>query len=72
MTNATGTLFDKGKTERSSPRIMMHVVDADVESRVVFECQKCGHRTDWTFTRSVSDARRGVPCPTCNKMKATT
>ena len=57
---------------RAKPRVMMHVVDAgpgDVDDGhlVQFECPRCGNRPeDWDHVRTVSEGKRGKPCPKCN------
>lgn len=32
-----------------------------------FRCWRCGHDAGWLFNMSVSEVRRGVPCPECNE-----
>lgn len=66
-------LFETPKKKRTKPRVLMHVFDAgncggcdDGEHDVCFECRKCGHQTDWVRVRTVTEGRRGVPCPKCN------
>jgi len=50
---------------------MMHVIDAgymDGRGDVVeLECRKCGHNTGWVPSRTVSEEKRGRPCPLCNE-----
>lgn len=58
---------------RRKRRVMMHVVDAGMcgDTRiVVFECGGCGHRTKWTEARTVTEDKRGRPCPNCNDSQA--
>lgn len=61
--------FDRPK--RRNPRVMMHVSDAgesDVGGKgVQLTCGKCGHITGWLEARTVSEERRGRPCPICNQ-----
>jgi hypothetical protein len=57
---------------RRLPRqILMHVYDAgeaDGAAHIfIFKCVRCGHLTDWTAMETNSSARRGLPCPNCNK-----
>lgn len=66
-------LFGEVPMKPRAPRVLrMHVVDAgdsdDDEAPVIakFECARCGSRTDWTKVGSVAEAKRGLPCPTCN------
>lgn len=52
----------------------MHVADAGCIDGVgrcaVFECSRCGEKTDWTPITTVTEAKRGLPCPVCNKDEA--
>lgn len=53
---------------RRMRRVMMHVIDAGGDEDgdfARFECRRCG-LTDWIAYRTVSEAKRGVPCPECN------
>lgn len=68
---ATADLFDCVRPRRK-PRVMMHVVDArnpecDENPSVRLMCSKCQHETDWVEFPTVTEARRGSPCPDCNK-----
>jgi hypothetical protein len=48
---------------------LMRVCDAGSgESKPVvqFQCAKCGFRSDWFTFDTVTEAKRGLPCPTCN------
>jgi len=47
-------------------RVLMHVFDASPCGYVRFACSKCHDETDWLFTDSEADAKRGIPCPKCN------
>lgn len=59
----------------------MHVVDAgagpggdihgDDGGIAVFQCGKCGRKTDWLPFRTTTEARRGIPCQTCNEFPTT-
>jgi len=59
-----------GSKPRRSPRVMMHVVDAGGDGSdsaiAVFRCMRCGHETDWLVVESITEGKRGVPCPSCN------
>lgn len=65
-------LFDDPAQNRKR-RILMQVTDAGTDS-VQVECRKCGHK-EWLRASRYSDegavthpeARRGIPCPNCNK-----
>jgi hypothetical protein len=59
-----------GRPKRKRVR-MAHVVDAGngCESMVVqFGCKVCDWRSDWMKMRTVTEGRRGVPCPKCNEV----
>jgi hypothetical protein len=55
--------------------VLMHVIDAgegsNGEDIAVFWCEHCGHETEWLKVGSVSEAKRGLPCPKCNSATAT-
>lgn len=44
---------------------LMHVHDAG-QGRVHFQCNRCGHDDGWTQARTLSEDKRGRPCPRCN------
>jgi hypothetical protein len=50
---------------RRARRVMMHVIDAG-SSLVRFACGRCRFETDWLPERTVTEDRRGWPCPRCN------
>lgn len=62
-------LIDLPKEPRAKPRKLMHVWDAgcghDKKDLVKFKCARCGTESDWKLML-MSDAKRGIPCPTCN------
>ena len=68
------------KPERAKPRVLMHVCDAgDVPHGAAedlgkplckMRCKKCGIETDWLIFETVTAAKRGIPCETCNKEKS--
>lgn len=60
-----------GERPRRPARVLMHVFDAGHlpggQKGIVFRCSRCGHDTGWIRdTQSVSDNKRGMPCPQCN------
>lgn len=68
-------LFDAADIPRTRPRLVrMHVIDAGIgcgdaepgEQFVRYACAKCGAETDWESARSISEAKKGVPCHNCN------
>lgn len=53
---------------RRARRKLMHVIDAGSRGRdlmVRFACARCGHQSDWTRAATITEAKRGKPCPTC-------
>lgn len=54
------------KTERAKPRTMMHVCDAG-DCIAMYRCAKCGAETKWLPFDTITEAKRGVPCETCNQ-----
>ena len=54
--------------QRSKPRKLMHAFDAgefpDGKSAAAFKCVRCDHHSGWIYA-SLSEIRRGVPCPQC-------
>lgn len=61
------TLFD---LPRAKPRKLMHVFDAGPAETgghmIRFHCARCDHETDWMLVATVTEAKRGIPCPRCN------
>ncbi|MGY3588042.1 hypothetical protein [Bradyrhizobium sp. USDA 4350] len=68
MTARQGELLPK--PPRRSRGVLMHVCDAGGgEGRNVLcqmQCRKCGHRSGWLIFDTVTEAKRGIPCPKCN------
>lgn len=57
---------------RKAPQKLMHVCDAgEAEGKplVQMECSRCWHRSDWLVFDTVTEAKRGLPCPQCNHHK---
>lgn len=50
--------------------VRMHVFDAGGDFDVHLKCPTCGHDAGWVNLEqmgiTVSEAKRGVPCPFCN------
>lgn len=62
-------LFPETVPARSKPRVLMHVSDAAGDGGKTIcrmQCRKCEAETEWLEFRSVSEAKRGIPCPPCN------
>lgn len=43
----------------------MHVTDAGSNGWVKLECSHCGHAESGYYTETISELKRGLPCP-CN------
>jgi predicted Zn-ribbon and HTH transcriptional regulator len=68
MTARQGELLEKPKRRLRGQ--LMHVCDAGecFESLIaVFHCRKCGYESKWLKIETVTKAKRGLPCPICNK-----
>lgn len=58
-------------SHKTAPRrlVLMHVVDAgsgcNDKPIAMFECRRCGLRTEW-IEIGMTQAKRGLACPTCN------
>lgn len=64
----TADMFPKIDSPR---RVLMHVFDAGNlaggSKGIRFRCRACGHDTGWIPDDcTVSQNKRGRPCPTCN------
>ena len=60
---------------RRPQRRLMHVTDAGdgssfgCETICTFRC-RCGYESDWIPLKNITEAKRGLPCPACNKEKS--
>ncbi|MFT9089458.1 MAG: hypothetical protein ABF479_00360 [Gluconacetobacter sp.] len=64
-------LFPKADLPRKKPAKRMYVADAGLtpggEKIIQFVCRRCGHDTDWLYDRwTITENKRGLPCPNCN------
>jgi hypothetical protein len=67
--NRTAEMFPKISTPR---RVLMHCEDtgSNGPGRMGhFRCRACGHE-GWYRDCSMTDIRRGIPCPNCNPTPA--
>jgi DNA-directed RNA polymerase subunit RPC12/RpoP len=64
-----GELFER-RDPRHRPRVLMHVIDAgdDAAGRPMarFACGRCGRETVWLGIGTIAEAKRGIPCKSCN------
>lgn len=74
----TPDLFPETLQTRAKARVMMKGVDhsfndEDPESPYIghMRCHKCGHDAGWMGFKTLTEARRGAPCPVCNPQKGT-
>ena len=59
---------DKGNP-RAQPRVLMHVCDAG-DCIAQYRCAKCSAVSKWLPFSTITEAKRGIPCETCNKEKS--
>lgn len=74
MAHLTHDLFASLKPPRAKPRKLMHVSEAagcceedGTGAMVRMNCKRCGHESDWLYFQTVTEAKRGMPCPVCNE-----
>ncbi|MGC2853918.1 hypothetical protein ACM64Y_00450 [Novispirillum sp. DQ9] len=62
------------KPPRKPARVLMHVYDAGNlpggGRGVCFRCCRCGHDTGWVEASTLTEDKRGRPCPSCNGQQA--
>ena len=53
--------------ERTPSRKLMHVTDAGNANGkwLRFTCSHCGHTEDGCYDLTLTEAKRGIPCPKC-------
>lgn len=76
-TDLFGDIPQPAPRPRQSPRVLMHVCDAgDCHTGAAedlgkpmcrMKCRCCGAETDWLVFDTVTEAKRGIPCETCNQ-----
>lgn len=67
MTARQGELLER--PPRRMRGQLMHVSDAgcgEGKPVVRMRCAKCGYGSDWYKFDTVTEAKRGLPCPRCN------
>jgi DNA-directed RNA polymerase subunit RPC12/RpoP len=69
-------LFDLPPKPRKKRQWIMQVSDAGdsgckypagMTEFVEYTCPRCNHNDGWRYMQNVTLAKRGVPCPKCNK-----
>jgi len=67
-------MFPVPKKPRKKARKIMHIHDAGcgegmfgVDMMCMFKCHHCGYISDWMPVETTTEAKRGKPCPECNK-----
>jgi hypothetical protein len=55
------------KPPRRTRGQLMHVSDAGHADGLIctFRCKKCGFESGWLKCNTVTEAKRGLPCPKC-------
>ena len=68
-------MFAELKPPRQTPKKLMHVSDAGGcceedggGAMVRMQCKRCGYESGWLFLGTVTEAKRGKPCPVCNAL----
>ena len=63
-------MFQSLKPPRAKRRVMMHAIDCGsrgpTDVIALFECAKCGNKSEWRICANWTDMERGEPCPNCN------
>jgi hypothetical protein len=69
-------MFENLRPPRAKPRILMHVTDAgqvhcgreeDLGKPLCrMRCTRCAAESEWLVFDTVTEAKRGIPCPNCN------
>lgn len=66
MTARQGELLPKAPRRKRGQ--LMHVCDAghgEGKPIVQFQCPKCKYQSGWFIFDTVTEAKRGLPCPRC-------
>lgn len=72
-------LIPKPKKPRSKPIKRAHIVDAGPNEGASareyphlgeFECKRCGWNSGWMQGQTITEMKRGIPCPDCNPATA--
>jgi hypothetical protein len=67
VTARQGELLPKPPRRMRGP--LMHVYDAGSGEgpgcMVQMRCRRCGHQSGWLVFDTVTEAKRGQPCPNC-------
>jgi len=62
-----GDLFGRSRRRRVWRMQVIDAGDGHGSDMVAqFRCSRCGTETDWLVIRTVSEAKRGIPCHRCN------
>ena len=76
----TPDMFPELIPKRAKPRVLMHVSDAGAVSigdprdfgkpLCKMTCHRCGAESEWLIFDTVTEAKRGIPCETCDRPDA--
>lgn len=66
-------MFDKPRRPRQWRMVVCDAGDGpcccdETPISVRYLCPRCGHETGWMGAKTVTEAKRGIPCPKCNGM----
>lgn len=62
-----------GRPPRAMRGQLMHVYDiggSESNPDCQMRCKRCGFASEWLRFDSVTEAKRGLPCPACNGNRA--
>lgn len=66
----TQPTLEKTRAKRMPYRVLMHVIDSGTSESgqliCSMHCRRCGAVTSWLEFTSISEAKRGIPCVSCN------
>ena len=71
----TVDMFQSLKPKRNNPRKLMHVCDSSgcceedgSGAMVRMFCKRCEYESNWLYLNTVTEAKKGLPCPICNQL----
>lgn len=69
-------MFDKPRRPRTRRMVVCETADGtcccdETPISVRYLCSRCDHVTGWMGARTVTEAKRGIPCPKCNEPSVT-
>lgn len=68
-------LFPEIRKIRNKPRVLMHFTNVSINDCVGspiladMKCSRCGHNDGYWEFDTVTEVKRGIPCPVCNNIQ---